>query len=75
MSGTHVSGGGKAFFKTKKSFAGKNPPDSHCMIEDQVKNILVIKIAWQLGMRMVFKKLHKNNQINTTKRGKILKWS
>ena len=36
------------------SFADKSPPDSHYMAQDQVKNILVIKIAWKLGMCKVF---------------------
>ena len=39
------------------------------MAQDQVKNILVIKIAWKLGMLKVFEKL----QIYTTKNLKIIK--
>ena len=37
------------FFKTKTSFADRNPPDYHCMAQDELNSILVIKIAWQLG--------------------------
>ena len=62
----------RVFFKTKKSFAEKKPPDSHYMAQDQVEIILVIKIIWKLGLRNL-KNFTINIQITTTESGKILK--
>ena len=38
-------------------FADKSPHDSHYMAQDQVKNILVFKVAWKLGVHKVFEKV------------------
>ena len=43
------------------------------MAQDEVKNILVIKIALKLGMRKAFEHCTKNDQLNTKKSVKILK--
>ena len=42
------------FFITKNTLADKSPPSSHYMAQDELKNILFIKIALILGMFKAF---------------------